>query len=93
MLPPAKISGTTIVDTIAADGCIIHAERIENSVVGIRTRIGHHTQIFRCYLMGTDYYETIEEMAYAAEKGLPKIGIGDNCYIRNAIYKSIQLLF
>lgn len=35
--------------------------------------------------MGTDYYETIEEMAFAAEKGLPKIGIGDNCFISNAI--------
>ena len=85
MLPPAKISGTTIIDTIAADGCIIHAERIENTVVGIRTRIGHHTQIYRCYLMGNDYYETIEQMAFAAENGLPKLGIGDNCFISNAI--------
>lgn len=85
MLPPAKISGTTIVDTIAGDGCIIHAERIEHCVVGIRTRIGHGTQIFSCYLMGTDFYETIEEMEFAAGKSLPKMGIGDNCYIKNAI--------
>lgn len=85
MLPPAKISGTTLINTIAGDGCIIHAERIEDCVVGIRTRIGYGTKIFRCYLMGTDYYETIEEMAYAAERDLPKLGIGDNCYINNAI--------
>ena len=85
MLPPAKISGTTLVDTIAGDGCIIHAERIENCVVGIRTRIGHGTQIFSCYLMGTDFYETIEDMEFAAAKNLPKMGIGDNCYIKNAI--------
>ncbi|MEO6682115.1 MAG: glucose-1-phosphate adenylyltransferase [Ginsengibacter sp.] len=85
MLPPAKISGTTIIDTIAADGCIIHAQRIENSVIGIRTRIGLNTQIYRCYVMGTDYHETIEEMAFAFENNLPKIGIGDNCYINNAI--------
>ena len=85
MLPPAKISGTTLVDTIAGDGCIIHAERIENCVVGIRTRIGHGTQIFSCYLMGTDFYETIEDMEFAAAKNLPKMGIGDNCFIKNAI--------
>ncbi len=85
MLPPAKISGTTLINTIAGDGCIIHAERLEDCVVGIRTRIGYGTKIFRCYLMGTDYYETIEEMAYAWERGLPKSGIGDNCYINNAI--------
>ena len=85
MLPPVKISGTTLIDTIAGDGSIIHAEKIENSVIGIRTRIGHGTQIMRCYLMGTDFYETLEEMEYAAANGLPKMGIGDNCYIKNAI--------
>ena len=85
MLPPAKISGTMLVNTIAADGCIIHAEHIENSVIGIRTRIGYGTQIFRCYLMGTDFYETLEEMEYAASQYLPKMGIGDNCHISNAI--------
>ena len=85
MLPPAKISGTTLINTIAADGCIIHAERIENCVVGIRTRIGYGTKIFKCYVMGSDYYETIEEMEYDVERGLPKLGIGDNCDINNAI--------
>ncbi len=85
MLPPAKISGTTLINTIAGDGCIIHAERLEDCVVGIRTRIGHGAKIFRCYLMGTDYYETIEEMSYAAGRDLPRLGIGDNCYINNAI--------
>ena len=85
MLPPAKISGTTLINTIAADGCIIHAERIEDCVVGIRTRIGYGTKIFKCYLMGTDFYETIEEMNFAVERDLPKLGIGDNCYINNAI--------
>jgi glucose-1-phosphate adenylyltransferase len=85
MLPPAKISGTTLINTIAADGCIIHAEKIENCVVGIRTRIGYGTKISKCYLMGTDFYETIEEMEYDVERGLPKLGIGDNCDISNAI--------
>ena len=48
-------------------------------------RIGYGTKIFRAYIMGTDYYETIEEMAFAAERNLPKLGIGDNCFINNAI--------
>ncbi len=85
MLPPAKISGATLLNTIAADGCIIHAERIENCVIGIRTRIGHGSKIFKCYIMGADFYETIEEMEFAAAKGLPRMGIGDDCYINNAI--------
>ena len=35
--------------------------------------------------MGSDYYETLEEMKSAAQRGLPKMGIGERCYIRNAI--------
>jgi glucose-1-phosphate adenylyltransferase len=85
MLPPAKISGSSLLNTIAGDGCIIHAERLENAVIGIRTRIGYGTRVFRCYIMGSDYYETIEDMSYDQEKGVPKLGIGDNCYINNAI--------
>lgn len=85
MLPPAKISGTTLEKTIIAEGCIINASRIENSVIGIRTRIGNGTTIVSSYLMGCDYFETLEEMQHNAQKGIPKLGIGDRCYIRNVI--------
>jgi glucose-1-phosphate adenylyltransferase len=85
MLPPAKISGTTLEKTIIAEGCIINASRIESSVIGIRTRIGIGTTIVSSYLMGIDYYETIEEIRHDKEHGLPSVGIGDRCYIRNCI--------
>jgi glucose-1-phosphate adenylyltransferase len=85
MLPPAKISGTTLERTIIAEGSIILASRVENSVIGIRTRIGHGTTVVSSYIMGTDYYETLEEMLHAAERGVPKVGIGERCYIKNAI--------
>jgi glucose-1-phosphate adenylyltransferase len=85
MLPPAKISGTTLEKTIIADGSIINASRIENSVIGIRTRIGYGTTVVNTYIMGCDYYETIDEMNRAAASGLPKLGIGERTYIRNAI--------
>lgn len=85
MLPPAKISGTTLEKTIIAEGSIIHASRIEQSVVGIRSRIGLGTTVVSTYIMGNDYYETIEEMESNTKKGLPKIGIGERCYIKDAI--------
>ena len=85
MLPPAKISGTTLEKTIIAEGCIINASRIENSVVGIRSRIGIGSTIVSCYLMGSDYYQTVGQMAESLERGEPKIGIGDRCYLRNCI--------
>ena len=85
MLPPAKISGTTLEKTIIAEGSIINASRIENSVIGVRSRIGHGSTIVSCYIMGNDYYETLIEIENNALKNIPKIGIGDRCYIKNAI--------
>jgi glucose-1-phosphate adenylyltransferase len=85
MLPPAKISGTTLEKTIVAEGSIISASRIENSVIGIRSRIGHGTTVVSCYIMGNDYYETLSEIEHNTERGIPKIGIGDRCYFKNVI--------
>ncbi|GAC1442427.1 MAG: glucose-1-phosphate adenylyltransferase [Sediminibacterium sp.] len=85
MLPPAKISGTTLEKTIIAEGSIINASRIEQSVVGIRSRVGYGSTIVNTYIMGNDYYETIEEMVSDISKGLPRLRIGERCYIKDAI--------
>jgi len=85
MLPPAKISGTTLEKTLITEGCIINASRIENSVVGIRSRIGHGTTVVSTYVMGNDYYESLEDIENTKRSGIPLLGIGNRCYIRNAI--------
>ncbi len=85
MLPPSKISGTTIEQTIIAEGTIIHASKISNSVIGIRSRIGLGSTITSCYIMGNDFYETIEEIAHNFKNGVPKLGIGDHCNLTNVI--------
>ncbi|MCF8451657.1 MAG: glucose-1-phosphate adenylyltransferase [Pedobacter sp.] len=85
MLPPSKISGTTLEKTIIADGCIINASRIERSIIGIRTRIGIGTTIVNSYVMGGDRYQTLNELNEALEKKQPIMGIGERCYIKNAI--------
>ncbi|MBC7650571.1 MAG: glucose-1-phosphate adenylyltransferase [Deinococcales bacterium] len=85
MLPPAKISGTTLEKTLIAEGSIINASRLDFCVVGIRARIGYGTTVVSSYIMGNDYYETIETMQENVNKGIPKIGIGERCYIKDAI--------
>ncbi len=85
MLPPAKVSGTTINKAIIAEGCILRAREVNNSVIGIRSRIGEGSVIDSCYVMGNDYYETIPEIKNNYEKGIPAIGIGKNCHLHNAI--------
>ncbi len=49
------------------------------------SRIGAGSSITSCYIMGNDSYETIEEIAYNYERGIPKLGIGDNCNLTNVI--------
>lgn len=85
MLPPAKISGTSFKDTIITEGCIIHAQSIEKSVVGIRSRVGYDSVLNCTYLMGNDYFETLVEIEQNLSRGIPMLGVGSRCYIQNAI--------
>lgn len=85
ILPPTKMSGTTVVCSMIAEGSIIHAKSIERSVIGIRARIGEGTTIKNSYVMGNDKYESLEEIAEAESKGVPHIGIGKRCEIYNTI--------
>jgi glucose-1-phosphate adenylyltransferase len=85
MLPPSKISGTTLERTIIAEGCIIQASRVERAVLGIRSRIGRGTTIANSYIMGSDHYQTLKDIQEETQAGHPLLGIGDRCYINNAI--------
>ncbi len=85
MLPPAKISGTTITQTLVSEGCIIHAKSMHNCVIGIRSRVGAGSILESCYIMGSDFYESIDEIAKNYNEGIPKVGIGDNCELKNVI--------
>ncbi len=85
MLPPAKISGTMVNKAIIAEGSIIHAAAITQSVIGIRSRIGKDSIIKNSYIMGCDYYETIEQIQAKNKKGQPILGIGERCVIEDAI--------
>jgi glucose-1-phosphate adenylyltransferase len=83
LLPPSKISGTLINDSVIADGCIIHASKIERSVIGVRSRIEKGSSLIRTYMMGNDSYQTLKEIA--ARPGEILMGVSEGCYIENAI--------
>jgi glucose-1-phosphate adenylyltransferase len=85
MLPPAKISGTLFNNSVIADGCIINAAQLDHSVIGIRSRIGKGSILTNVYIMGSDYYETLEDIALDLQHGIPQLGVGERCVITNAI--------
>ncbi|MFY0481549.1 glucose-1-phosphate adenylyltransferase [Flavobacterium sp. PLA-1-15] len=86
VLPPSKITGVTSFNkTVIAEGCIINSSKIEHSVIGIRTRIDEGSVIKNSYLMGSDFYQNLEEIYANNLNDVANIGIGKRCYINNTI--------
>lgn len=83
MLPTSKVLGTRLNKAVIAEGCIISAEKIEKSVIGVRSRIGKDSIVTNTYMMGNDYYETLAEIENSKIGIL--MGIGERCVINNVI--------
>ena len=84
-LPSSKILSSEVSHSILSEGSIINRSRINHSIIGLRSRIGENSLIDHSIVMGADYFESQEEIINNAKKSIPKIGIGDDCEIRNAI--------
>lgn len=84
-LPGSKINGAQIDHAVISDGCILNHARISNSVVGVRSTVGAGTELNRVVLLGCDFYESHESIRANEAAGRPRIGIGSNCRIENAI--------
>lgn len=84
-LPPSKIEESQIVESILSDGCIVLGAAITNSLVGLRSRIAKGVRIDSSFLMGADYYQTIEEMRDDLVANKPRVGIGEGTVIARAI--------
>src|SRR5262245_2816850 len=84
-LPPSKMDNCEIRDSIISDGCIINGAKINRSVIGLRSRVGEGAHIDAAYVMGADYYQTLEDLQNDAQANRPRVGIGENTVIRRAI--------
>ena len=84
-LPGSKINGAQIDHALVTDGCIINGAKISNSIVGLRTFVGSGTELNRVIVIGSDYYESEESVLKNETEGKPRVGIGMNCKIENAI--------
>lgn len=84
-LPASKINGAQIDHAIVSDGCIINHCRIIHSIVGVRSLVDRDSQLNRAILLGCDYYESDASITENEKAGRPRIGVGTNTYIENAI--------
>jgi glucose-1-phosphate adenylyltransferase len=84
-LPGSKINGAQIDHAVISDGCIINRASISHSIVGLRSIVGASTILNRTILLGSDYYESNASILEHEKAGKPRIGVGANCRIENAI--------
>jgi len=86
VLPPSKILGRTYIEkSMVAEGCILNSAKIEHSVIGIRARVDEDTTIQNSYVMGSDFYQNLDEISHNNENNIINIGIGKRCFINNTI--------
>ena len=78
-LPGCKITDCHVFEAILADGAIVQGSKITNSIIGVRAMVRAGTVIERSVVMGAENYEERPPV------GLPPLGIGHDCHIRNAI--------
>jgi glucose-1-phosphate adenylyltransferase len=84
-LPPSKINGAQIDHAIIADGCIITYATISNSIIGVRCYVDRGARINRTIVLGSDAYEPDSSIRTNIAAGNPRVGIGENTIIENAI--------
>ena len=84
-LPGSKINGAAIDHAVISDGCIINHAQITRSIVGVRSIVERGARLNRALLLGSDYFESADSISENERAGRPRIGIGSNTVIENAI--------
>lgn len=78
-LPGSKIKNCEINRALICEGSILEGSKISNAVIGIRAITKEGSTLDHVVIMGADYYGD------APTIDTSKMGIGKNCFIRNAI--------
>ena len=84
-LPPSKVHNCNIDNSMVSEGCILNGVYAQRSIIGLRSRIDPGVKIEDSIIMGTDYFEALDELNSNMNKQIPHIGIGENSVIRHAI--------
>ncbi len=84
-LPPSKVHNCDVDNSMISEGCILSGVFARRAIIGLRCRVDRGARIENTILMGSDFYESLEEMAANSQKGIPHIGIGENTIIKSAI--------
>ena len=84
---------------MVSEGCILNGIQAKRSIIGLRSRIDEGVKIENSILMGSDFFESLEDLKTNLTRAIPHIGIGENSIIRRSIIdknarigKNVQLI-
>ncbi len=84
-LPASKLNKCAIDHVVIGDGCILTDSKLHHCVLGPRSFIGEGTELEDTIVMGSDYYETDDQLETNVAQSRPHLGVGKNCRISGAI--------
>jgi glucose-1-phosphate adenylyltransferase len=84
-LPPSKVQECDIDNSMISEGCILNGVYARRSIFGLRSRVDKGARIENSIIMGSDFFESIEEIQNNINRQKPHVGIGQNTIIRRAI--------
>lgn len=84
-LPPSKLHDCDIDNSMVSEGCILNGVRVRNSIIGLRSRIDKGVNIEDSIIMGSDFFESFDDIRGNVSDAKPHVGIGRDTIIRKAI--------
>jgi len=84
-LPPSKVHNCDIDNSMISEGCILNGVYARKSIFGLRSRVDKGARIENSIIMGSDFFESIEEIQKNIDRQIPPVGIGQNTIVRRAI--------
>ena len=84
-LPGSKYADCVIRHSLISEGCILNQVTVEESVIGIRSRVEKYSRLETTLMLGADHFQNIDELESERAAGSPWIGVGENTIIRRAI--------
>ncbi|MBI4622614.1 MAG: glucose-1-phosphate adenylyltransferase [Verrucomicrobia bacterium] len=84
-LPPSKLNNCRVDYAVIGDGTILADSTIRRCVFGIRSFVDEGSVLEDVVVMGSDYYESEEQLKANIALGRPHLGVGKGCRIKGAI--------
>jgi glucose-1-phosphate adenylyltransferase len=84
-LPASKLNKCEIDHVVIGDGSILTDSTLKHCVLGIRSYVGEGCVLEDTIVMGSDEYETPDQLEENVAKNRPHLGLGNRCRVKHAI--------